>query len=294
MNKIQDSFLIQDLEILSGVKAHTIRIWEKRYDLLNPIRLNRNIRKYSLKDLQKLLNISVLYNRGYKISKLSKLSELELTEEARKISLDSVANNFHLNSLLVGMYSFDTAVFEKVYNDLISKKTFKEIFIEVYCPLLNHMGVLWQTDAIKPAHEHFISNLIIEKIALNAAGIKKSTDTKKIYVLFLPEGELHSLGLMFLNYCLKLAGLNTLFIGGVPFSNLEFISNQFQDIEWICSAVIDKTEEEKKEFINKLAALLEATNSKCNLIGSIWKKEDLVHAKNRISLYSSASELEIN
>lgn len=275
MNKIKSSFLIQDLEILSGIKAHTLRIWEKRYDLLQPNRLNRNIRTYSLEDLQKLLNVSILYNNGQKISKLAKLSQEELFESAQRVGLESISNNYAISSLIIAMYSFDSASFEKIYLDLSKKVSFEELFIETYIPLLNQIGVLWQTNAIKPIHEHFISNLIYQKILLNTALIrvkKKSDDLMN--VLFLPEGEMHSLGLVFLNYCLLLRGENTVFLGGeIPFSNLELMKAKYSRVRWICSFVIDKTVEEKNKFIENLSDLLKNADHEAVLVGSIWDNE---------------------
>jgi len=291
MNKIKDSFLIQDLVNLSGIKAHTIRIWEKRYGLLTPTRLNRNIRKYSLLDLQKLLNVSVLYANGYKISKLCKLSDKELFEEAKTISSNTTLGSYYLNALIFAMYSFDTASFEEIYAELSSKMSFKELFIEVYIPLLHHIGVLWQTDAIKPAHEHFISNLILQKIVLNTANIKASTEKSgTTYVLFLPEGELHSLGLLFLNYCLKLKGEKTVYLGGgLPFLNLDTVKAKFDSIHWVCLFMIDKTAAEKVSFLEKFEALLEGSNASCSIIGHIWK--DMTTTDKAIHLYTSFKDL---
>jgi DNA-binding transcriptional MerR regulator len=291
MNKIKDSFLIQDLENLSGIKAHTIRIWEKRYALLTPTRLNRNIRKYSLLDLQKLLNVSVLYNNGFKISKLSELSDKELFDEARTVSTVDISSNYFVNSLILTMYSFDSLSFEKTYQELSSKMSFKELFIDVYIPLLHHIGVLWQTDAIKPAHEHFISNLIVQKIVLNTATIKTiPIKTDETYVLFLPEGELHSLGLLFLNYCLKLKGENTVYLGGgLPFLNLDTINAKFDKIHWVCFFIIDKTSEEKLEFLGKFNKLLQGTKGSCSIIGHIWK--DIANSNDLIKLYPSFKNL---
>jgi len=291
MNKIKDSFLIQDLENLSGIKAHTIRIWEKRYALLTPTRLNRNIRKYSLLDLQKLLNVSVLYNNGFKISKLSELSDKELFDEARTVSTVDISSNYFVNSLILTMYSFDSLSFEKTCQELSSKMSFKELFIDVYIPLLHHIGVLWQTDAIKPAHEHFISNLIVQKIVLNTATIKTiPIKTDETYVLFLPEGELHSLGLLFLNYCLKLKGENTVYLGGgLPFLNLDTINAKFDKIHWVCFFIIDKTSEEKLEFLGKFNKLLQGTKGSCSIIGHIWK--DIANSNDLIKLYPSFKNL---
>ncbi len=294
MGKIKDSFLIQDLETLSGIKAHTIRIWEKRYDLLSPERLNRNIRKYSLFDLQKLLNVSILYNNGFKISKLSKLSIEELHETAREISFSSVENSYQLNSLIVAMYSFDALSFDAVYLELTKTKSFEEIFLQVYVPLLEHIGVLWQTDAIKPAHEHFISNLIVSKIIFNTSTLKttKKFDEDMTYVLFLPPGELHSLGLLFLNYCLKKRGKHTLFLGGgIPFSNLEVVQEKFGKVKWICSFLLDRAKEEKQVFLEGYVKFLEDSDGESIIIGRIWDEISDTQSFEKIKFYSGFNQL---
>tara|TARA_B100000809_G_scaffold266900_1_gene332746 strand:- start:37146 stop:38039 length:894 start_codon:yes stop_codon:yes gene_type:complete len=273
MNNIKDSFFIQDLEVFTGIKAHTIRIWEKRYNLLTPTRLNRNIRKYDLLDLQKLLNVSLLYNNGFKISKLSQLSDEQLNEEARKISSESIKGNYYVNSLIVCMYSFDALSFENSYKELISKISFEEIFLEVYIPLLHHIGVLWHTDVIKPAHEHFMSNLICQKILLNTALIsnENTLENDVVYVLFLPEGEIHDVGLLYLNLCLKKSGAKTIFLGrSIPFDNLEFVSKEFEKITFVCSFLVGKTEEQKTLFIDRFTNLLAGSENMAYLTGYIW------------------------
>ena len=204
MNNIKNSFTIYDLEILTGIKAHTIRIWEKRYNLLNPTRLNRNIRKYTISDLQRILNISLLYKNKFKISKISKMTDSQIAEETKAVALNDFTNSFEINSLIISMYTFDEELFHEIYNQQIEKYSFDEIFMHTYLPLLNYIGILWQTDSIKPAHEHFISNLIYQKIVLNTAKQNKKNDSKEhVYILFLPDGEIHELGMLYLNYLLK-------------------------------------------------------------------------------------------
>ncbi len=304
MNIIKNKFTIQDLEILTGIKAHTIRIWEKRYALLNPTRLNRNIRVYSLSDLQKILNISLLYKNKYKISKVSKLSESQLIEEARQVALKDFSNNYEINSLIICMYTFDESLFYEIYNDQIKKITFSEIFTQIYIPLLKHIGLLWQTESIKPAHEHFISNLIYQKLALNISKINiKEPDNKQVTVLFLPFGEIHELGLMFLNYHLKLQGEKTIYLGrSIPFDNLFYLNTQVKNITWVTYFMIDKPEDEKKEFINNIERLLAHTKNKCIIIGEIWnsykeqnKNDQIVYIKKLEDLvsYNASSKLAI-
>jgi DNA-binding transcriptional MerR regulator len=293
MNKIKDTFLIQDLETLSGIKAHTIRIWEKRYAILNPDRLNRNIRRYSLADLQKLLNLSVLYKNGFKISKLSKLPKDELLESAREIGLKSIESNYHLNEIVFAMYSFDSLSFEKIYSELIEKMSFDNMFVNIFMPLMHRLGVLWQTDAIKPIHEHFLSNLIIGKISLNTANINVSNESgDKTYILFLPEGEMHNFGLLFLNYCLKIRGKNTIYLGGsIPFSNLEILKQKFSNVDWICSFVLNRTQEDKKVFLNKYSSFLREQKGQGFVVGWIWDDFELVKSFTNVNFCSSFKEL---
>ena len=305
MNNIKDTFTIQDLEILTGIKAHTIRIWEKRYELLKPTRLNRNIRMYSLADLQKILNVSLLYNNNYKISKLAKLSESQLVEETKLVALTEFSNNYEINSLIIGMFTFDEALFEEIYTQQIKEKSFTKIFIKTYIPLLNHLGLLWQTESIKPAHEHFISNLIYQKIALNIASIPTNTEkNKSVTVLFLPYGEIHELGLMFLYYHLKKKGEKIIYLGkSIPFDNLFYLNSQIKNITWINYFMIDKPLEEKQAFLKNIEKLLAFTKNKCIIVGNIWedfskenKNEQIVFESGLENLinYVDKSELSVN
>jgi len=285
MNIIQNTFTIQDLENLTGIKAHTIRIWEKRYALLNPTRLNRNVRMYNLTDLQKILNISLLYNNNYKISKISKLTDSQLSEETKAYALKDFSNNYEINSLIISMYTFDEPLFHEIYAQQIKVASFSELFVKIFIPLLKHMGLLWQTESIKPAHEHFISNLIYQKIALNIANLP-SLEIKKnhVNILFLPFGEIHELGLMFLNYYLKLKGERTIYLGrSIPFDNLFYLNTQVKNITWITYFMIDDVKEEKNKFLGNVEKLLAHTKNKCVIIGSIWEEFSLENTNDQIN-----------
>lgn len=289
MNNIKNSFSIQDLEVLSGIKAHTIRIWEKRYNLLNPKRLNRNIRLYGLSDLQKILNISVLSQEKQRISEIAKLTDRQLEDSVKAISNAQVANNYYINSLIVSMFSLDEELFQEIYDEQIEKTTFEEIFTNTYLPLLQHIGVLWQTGSITPSHEHFISNLIYQKIVLNSANLSTSSSRKSdVFVLFLPESEIHEIGLLFLNYYLKSQGNKVIYLGrDVPFEDLYQIKTQLTNITWVTSFLIDRTLDKKDEFLNQVNDLLTHTKNKFWIIGKIW--DDEIQAKYRsenIQFYS--------
>ncbi|MFT4848270.1 MAG: DNA-binding transcriptional MerR regulator [Sediminicola sp.] len=293
INSIKDTFTIQDLEILTGIKAHTIRIWEKRYDLLNPKRLNRNIRVYDLEDLQKILSVSLLYNNNYKISKIAKYTESELSDEAKSFALNEFSNNYEINSLVIAMYTFDEGLFQEIYSQQSKKISFLDIFVHTYIPLLNHMGLLWQTDSIIPAHEHFISNLIYQKISLNIALLPKiETKSEHVNILFLPFGEIHDLGLMFLNYTLKLKGEKVIYLGkSIPFDNLFHLNSQVKNCTWINYFMLDKPIEEKRDFLNNIEKLLAHTKNKCIIVGNVWEDFSKENTNDQITYKSGLEQL---
>ena len=296
MNKIKDTFTIQDFEILTGIKAHTIRIWEKRYNILTPSRINRNVRVYSLSELQKILNISLLYKNNYKISKIAKLSDDLLSEEAKTVALSDFSNNYEINSLLLCMYSFDENLFQNTYLKLSKKDSFIEIFSNTYIPLLNHLGLLWQTNSIKPAHEHFISNLIYQKIALNTAALPNIETIKEpVNVLFLPFGEIHDLGLFFLNYYLKLKGERTVYLGkSIPFDNLFYVNSQIKSITWITYFMLDTSTEEKTMFLGNVEKLITNNKNTSVIVGNIWDDFSKENKNEKIIFKTSLQDLIAN
>ncbi|WP_025741488.1 MerR family transcriptional regulator [Aquimarina pacifica] len=223
MNNIKQVFSIKDLENLCGVKAHTIRIWEKRYNLLSPDRTETNIRTYNLKNLQRLLNVTYLVNSGYKISRISKLSEDEINDYVKGIVSDSSTKNQAINSFKIAMLNYDLTLFSVTYDKLERKKSFRSIFIDIFIPLLKEIGLLWQTDTISPSHEHFITNLVKQKLLLNIEKLQynKNTKTDKAFVLFLPENEIHELGLLYIHYETLLHGYKSIYLGSsIPLDNL--------------------------------------------------------------------------
>jgi len=187
----------------------TIRIWEKRYSLLAPERTATNIRTYTLSSLQKLLNVTLLYNNGYKISKISRIPEENIPLMVREIVAKNSVKNHVINAFKLSMINFDQSLFMNTYNSVLVDKSFREAFKDVFLPLLNEIGLLWQTDTISPAHEHFITSLIKQKIIVNTEKLQAQEPSKKskIFVPFLPENEIHEIGLLYLNYEIVLRGL---------------------------------------------------------------------------------------
>jgi DNA-binding transcriptional MerR regulator len=211
------------MENLSGIKAHTIRIWEKRYGLLAPERTSTNIRTYSLASLQKLLNITLLYHSGFKISKIAKIPETDISLVVRETVARKSAENHAVNAFKLAMMNFDQGLFQNTYNNLMTHKSFREIFWDVIMPFLEELGLLWQTSTIGPAHEHFISHLIKQKINANTDKLQAIESSRKdrVFVLFLPENEIHEIGLLYVNYEIVLKGYKTIYLG--PTMPLDFL-----------------------------------------------------------------------
>ncbi|MEQ6122773.1 MerR family transcriptional regulator [Pseudotenacibaculum sp. MALMAid0570] len=293
MNSIKKDFTIKDLENISGVKAHTIRIWEKRYNLLQPRRTDTNIRYYSNENLQKLLNIVLLNRSNIKISKIAQMSEEDIVLNARELAFKVAVNDEAINSFKLSMFQFDKVLFNNTYNKLLHKKTFREIFKDVFMPFLEHIGLLWQTETLLPAHEHFISNLIAQKIQINTEKLEYSiSNTNKIYVLFLPENEVHELGLLYLNYELVLRGNQTIYLGqSLPLNNLNYFFEGNQEVCFITSMTVMPYDDKITEYFYEIDDLLK--NSKHSLIAIGRKVVDVENLdfQSNITLYHSVSNL---
>lgn len=254
VNNIRITFSIRDLENLSGIKAHTIRIWEKRYKLLSPERTSTNIRNYSLSSLQKLLNITLLYNNGYKISKIAKIPEGEIPILAREIVAKNSFKDQAINAFKLAMVNFDQAMFFNTYNRLLTNRSFKEIFTEIFIPLLDELGLLWQTDTISPAHEHFITNLIKQKIIVNTEKLQsmEPTKTARTFVLFLPENEIHEIGLLYINYEVVLRGYKTIYLGPtVPMESLDDLTKYYQNLHFVSYFTIEPSKDRLDRYITR-------------------------------------------
>lgn len=206
-------YSIKELEQLSGIKAHTIRIWEKRHRLVEPSRTPTNIRYYSDEDLKKIINVSMLNNNGIKISRIADMSQEEMNKKILEIS--SVKNDANVNTdqLLIAMVDMEEELFEKTLNGFILHYGFEKTVIEIIYPFLQKIGILWQTKNITPAHEHFISSLIRQKIIVAIDGLPMPPKSAKKIILFLPEGEMHELGLLFYHFLTRKEGYRTYYLG---------------------------------------------------------------------------------
>lgn len=295
MNNIKVNFSIKDLENLTGIKAHTIRIWEKRYNLLTPNRTDTNIRNYSLVSFQKLLNISYLNNNGLKISKIAELDEAEIPIKVREIASRAKVEDHAINALKMAMINFDQVLFYSTYNNLLEHKTFSEIFYSVFIPLLNEIGFLWQTNTITPAHEHFLTVHIKQKILLNTERLQllEPKPVSKTFVLFLPENEIHDIGLLFINHQLRSKGYHTIFLGAsVPMDSLSDLLEFFNEVTFISYfTVYPETKDVNNYIINFNELLLNKDNTHLMLLGKKFADFQLEDKPEKVSIFNSIESL---
>ncbi|WP_199736794.1 MerR family transcriptional regulator [Flavobacterium sp. LB2P53] len=294
INNVKNVFSIKDLENLSGIKAHTIRIWEKRYNILQPMRTDTNIRLYDLVSLQKLLNITLLHDYGYKISKIATYPQEKIPSLVREIISSKTAKSHAISEFKMAMMNFDQELFFNTYNWLIAEKSFKEVFHQVFIPLMNELGLLWQSDTITPAHEHFISYLIKQKLLVNTEKLQvlKQTKVDKVFVLSLPMNEIHELGLMYLNYEILLHGYKTIYLGeSMPIENLKDLKKHFDSIIFVSYLTVQPERCQLDGYIQKMSNELVDDTTELWYIGRMIefiKREEL---SDRITLFSSITEL---
>lgn len=219
-----NAFTIRDLENLSGIKAHTIRIWEQRYHFLKPQRTTTNIRYYSNTELKTLLNVSLLNKYGYKISHIDKMQSAEMEQRIHSLTDVQAAQERMVNELIQSMVDMDTEAFEKTVSGYISQKGIELTVIHVIFPFLERTGILWESGHINPSQEHLITNLIRQKLIVAIETTVPVKQSNKRLLLYLPEGEFHELGLLFIYYLLKSRGVPTIYLGAnVPVKDVGYV-----------------------------------------------------------------------
>jgi DNA-binding transcriptional MerR regulator len=218
------SFTIKDLENLSGIKAHTIRIWEQRYSFLKPSRTGTNIRVYSNDELKKLLNVALLNKFGFKISHIDKMNEGEINQKVLSLNQQEAMQDRIINVLIQNMIDLDVESFERVLDDFIIAKGIEKTISQIIFPFLEKIGILWLTNHIIPAQEHLVSNIIRQKLIVGIENVTSTIKINKSVLLFLPETEYHELSLLFINYMLKSRGVTTIYLGcSIPLRDVEYL-----------------------------------------------------------------------
>lgn len=248
------NYSIKDLEQLSGIKAHTLRIWEQRYNIIQPKRTDTNIRLYDDQDLKLVLNISLLKDHGYKISEISKLSLEEINKEVMAISDQKLSYPDQIHALTISMIDLDEERFEKIISTNFLRNGFENTMLNIIYPFLTRIGTLWITGSIGPAQEHFMTNLIRQKIivAIDGQVIKYRPDFKK-FMLYLPEGELHEMSLLFSSYVIRARNHRVIYLGQtLPFNELVFAYNVHKP-DYIFSTITSvPSNDEVQPYVDRL------------------------------------------
>ncbi len=285
------TYSIKDLENLSGIKAHTLRIWEQRYGILKPIRTDSNIRTYDDDELKLVLNIALLQEKGgLKISKIAQMSEKEISSEILKISDIPLSNNDQLKALTVAMLDINESNFQKLSKSYIQKEGFENFMLSVIYPFLGRLGTLWLSGTVGPAQEHFITHLIRQKLISEIDQLELKTDPSlPKFVLYLPEGELHEISLLFAYYILKKRGFTVYYLGqSLPFEEI-MIANTICKPDFIISVFTSiPNPSEINEYLNRLSENLKDT--KILISGYQVIHSDLI-VPNNIEILTSFEEL---
>jgi MerR family transcriptional regulator, light-induced transcriptional regulator len=272
------TYSIKDLEQLSGIKAHTLRIWEQRYNLLNPKRTDTNIRFYDDGDLKLILNVALLNDNGFKISRIASMAPHEIRDEVIKLTDRSLTHDDQIHALTICMIEMDEDRFDKILNTNIIKLGFEQTMLNIIYPFMSKIGVLWQTGAINPAQEHFISNLVRQKLIVAIDGQISQSGGKK-FLLFLPEGELHEISILFASYLIKSKGHKVIYLGqSTPNDDLLSVFKLHQP-EYLLTVI---TTSPSSEYVQDYVNALSERFSNCQILVTGYQVigQDLVFPEN--------------
>ena len=250
-------FSISELQQFSGIKAHTIRVWEKRYNALNPTRSEGNTRYYDNTQLRRLLNIVSLMESDYKVSELCCMTDemlFKLLEGKLKDSQSSVGTNeYFISQLIAAATSFDETYFEKIFSNCVLRLGMRNTYLNVIYPLLNRIGIMWSTGTISPAYDHFSSNIIKQKLYSAIDSLPPAKSSRNGWLLFLPENEFHEIGLLFSHYLIRQAGKKVIYLGSnVPFETLLDAVEKTKPEHLFFFLVHHNTPENSQDYIDSL------------------------------------------
>jgi MerR family transcriptional regulator, light-induced transcriptional regulator len=281
-----NDFTIRDLENLSGIKAHTIRIWEQRYSFLRPKRTETNIRYYSNEELKVILNVALLNKYGYKISQIDRMTEPELKQKVLSLNSAEAVQDRVINELIQAMIDMNMEQFEQSLEGFIFTRGIDKTITQIIFPFLERVGILWMTGHIVPAQEHLVSNVIRQKLIVGIDGIVSHVRVNKTILLFLPEGEHHELGILYMYYLLRARGVKTLYLGAdVPFKDLEFVVRLKQP-DFVYTHLTTRPRYFNLEkFLDRFSTLLPGTQlviSGNKVISQVKKSYTSVHFKNTL------------
>lgn len=266
-------FSIKDLEHFSGVKAHTIRMWEQRFALLAPTRTATNIRFYSGEDLKKLLNVCFLMDNGMKISKIALLDDEEIILEVDSVQNAQGVQTSIFHSMKMAMIYFDEELYRKVVDAHTEEHGLDRTVLDIFLPFLSQIGVLWLTNAICPAQEHFLSNLMRQSMHAGVQGLpvipKEGAD---VVVLYLPEREIHDISLLFLHFLCSRHGFRSIFLGSsVPFDDLLSVANQFPEARFVSYCTAHPSSSNAQDYVDKIDRQFSGSSNTFCLGGAMFE-----------------------
>ncbi len=241
------------------------------------------------------MNITLLYNNGFKISKIAKIPEEQIPEKVHEIIANTSENSHAINAIKLAMVNFDQNLFYETYNSLLAEKSFKTVFYEVFIPLLTELGLLWQTDTISPAHEHFITNLIKQKIYVHTEKLQTKPPTRhdKVFALFLPENEIHEIGLLYVNYEILLKGYKTIYLGQtMPLENLSDLLKYYDNLCFVSYFTVSPTKDRLEKYIADFSNNLNRHGeSRLWVLGRQVRQLELKELPPVVTIFESIEEL---
>lgn len=291
---MHSKYSIKDLAQLSGIKAHTLRAWEQRYNIMEPLRTETNIRYYVEEHLKKILNVAVLVKSGMRISKVAQLNKDELRTAV--IDAGRYQGNYEsqINAFKMAMLEYDEYLFDSVFNKCLIQFGTDETLTNILGQFIRQIGLLWQAGAIDIGNEHFISNLVKQKLfaIIDQNILPQAHHATKSYVLYLPEDELHELGLLYLYYFLKKEGHRVIYLGqSVPVEYLKQVSDQTEVDHFVSVFTTTPHYEEIELYFHKLSELFDGQNYRFFLSGMQFHNYHKEHSDSRFEVLPNIEEL---
>jgi DNA-binding transcriptional MerR regulator len=291
---MRSKYSIKDLERLSGIKAHTIRIWEQRHNIIEPKRTETNIRFYEDADLKRLLNVSFLVHEGVKISKVANLTEDQMHAMVQDHARYDGNHTTEINALKMAMFEYNQDAFNKAFKQCVQRYGEQETFTQILGAFISQLGILWQTNTVNVTHEHFVSNLIKQKLytAIDNIEVKPKKDAPT-YLLYLPANELHEIGLLFLEYTLRQKGLNIIQMGqNTPSDYLMAVYSKYQFDYAISVFTTNPHSSEVELYLNDLLGKMKDTKVKFCFCGAqLVDLIDMEYQDEKVKLFKTVSEL---
>lgn len=274
MTEVVQEFSIKDLEHFTGIKAHTIRAWEQRYGLLNPRRTSTNIRFYTSEDLKHLLNVSLLNQHGHKISQIACMRPAEINAAIRSLGSSNSGEEHWLGMLKISMLNFDEQLFRSVSATYEDQCGVSDLLLKLYLPFLGQIGMLWLTSAICPAHEHFVSNLMRQRLfrVVDELPPVDAAYDDDVFALFLPEREIHDISLLMVHFLLRKAGYKSLFLGeSVPLEDLVLMAPQFAKLKCVAYCTTYPAENGVGDYLRRVSREAADTDLEFHFAGRVFQ-----------------------